>query len=47
MGFSYADLEKYLTLGPGTVPGDLAARIGRLERASDHKRALAPMPPEL
>jgi NAD+ synthase len=47
MGFSYADLERYLTSGPGTVPGGLAARIGRLERASDHKRALAPMPPEL
>lgn len=46
MGFSYADLEKYLTSGPAAVAADLAARIGRLERASDHKRALAPMPPE-
>lgn len=47
MGFSYAELEKYLTSGPGTVPAELAARIGRLERASAHKRALAPMPPEI
>ncbi len=46
MGFSYADLETYLTSGPTAVAADLAARIGRLERASDHKRALAPMPPE-
>ncbi len=46
MGFSYADLEKYLTSGPAAVAADLAARIGRLERDSDHKRALAPMPPE-
>ena len=47
MGFSYADLEKYLSSGPAAVADDLAARIGRLERVSDHKRALAPMPPEL
>lgn len=46
MGFSYADLERYLTSGPAAVPAELAGRIGRLERASDHKRTLAPMPPE-
>ncbi len=45
MGFSYADLETYLTSGAAAVAPELAARIGRLERASDHKRALAPMPP--
>jgi len=47
MGFSYADLETYLTSGASAVAPELAARIGRLERASDHKRALAPMPPEV
>jgi NAD+ synthase len=46
MGFSYAELESYLTSGTGAVTPELAARIGRLRRASDHKRALAPMPPE-
>lgn len=45
MGFSYAELEKYLTAGPSAVLPELAARIESLERASDHKRALAPMPP--
>ncbi len=44
MGFTYADLEKYLTMGPGTVAPALALRIERLERASAHKRALAPSP---
>ena len=45
MGFSYAELERYLTSGAAAVAPDLAARIEGLERASDHKRALAPMPP--
>ncbi len=44
MGFTYADLEKYLTRGPETVAPALALRIERLERASEHKRALAPSP---
>jgi NAD+ synthase len=44
MGFSYADLESYLTQGPATVAPAVALRIERLERASDHKRALPPMP---
>ena len=44
MGFTYADLEAYLTTGPAAVPSELAERIARLERASDHKRALAPAP---
>jgi NAD+ synthase len=44
MGFSYADLEKYLTKGPETVSPALAMRIERLVRASDHKRAPAPSP---
>lgn len=45
MGFSYADLEAYLTSGAAAVAPELAARIGRLEQASGHKRALPPMPP--
>jgi NH3-dependent NAD+ synthetase len=44
MGFTYADLEKYLTNGPEAVSPALAMRIERLVRAADHKRALAPTP---
>jgi NAD+ synthase len=44
MGFTYADLEKYLTIGPDAVSPALAMRIERLIRASDHKRALPPVP---
>jgi NAD+ synthase len=44
MGFTYADLENYLTKGPEGVAPALALRIERLERASEHKRALAPSP---
>ena len=44
MGFTYADLERYLNDGPGTVSPALGLRIERLQRASDHKRALPPMP---
>jgi NAD+ synthase len=44
MGFTYADLENYLTKGPETVSPALAMRIERLIRASEHKRALAPAP---
>jgi NAD+ synthase len=44
MGFSYADLEAYLTQGPAAVAPAVALRIERLERESDHKRALPPMP---
>jgi NH3-dependent NAD+ synthetase len=44
MGFSYADLENYLTKGPDAVAPALALRIERLVRASEHKRALAPTP---
>jgi NAD+ synthase len=45
MGFSYDDLERYLTQGPQAVSPALAMRIERLVRVSEHKRALAPMPP--
>jgi NAD+ synthase len=44
MGFTYADLEGYLTRGPGTVAPALAMRIERLVRATEHKRTLAPTP---
>jgi NAD+ synthase len=44
MGFTYADLENYLTEGPEAVSPALAMRIERLVRASDHKRALPPWP---
>ena len=46
MGFTYADLESYLTSGPGAVSPALGLRVERLARASDHKRALPPIPPE-
>ena len=44
MGFSYADLERYLNEGPAGVSPALGLKIERLQRASDHKRALPPMP---
>jgi NAD+ synthase len=44
MGFSYADLERYLAKGPGAVSPALGLKIERLARASDHKRSLPPMP---
>jgi NAD+ synthase len=44
MGFTYADLESYLTQGPEAVSPALAMRIERLVRTSDHKRSMAPAP---
>ena len=44
MGFSYAELERYLKEGPQDVSPALAMRIERLIRLSDHKRALPPIP---
>jgi NAD+ synthase len=44
MGFSYADLERYLTDGPEGVPPALALRIERLVRQNEHKRAGAVIP---
>jgi NAD+ synthase len=46
MGFTYADLERYLDEGPQGVPPALAMRIERLIRSNEHKRALPPMPDE-
>jgi NAD+ synthase len=44
MGFTYAELENYLTKGAETVSPALAMRIERLIRTSEHKRAMAPTP---
>ncbi|HEY7473461.1 MAG TPA: NAD(+) synthase [Vicinamibacterales bacterium] len=44
MGFTYADLERYLTDGKGSVTPALADQIDRLMHGSEHKRALAPVP---
>jgi len=44
MGFSYADLQRYLEDGPQGVSPALAMRIERLTRASDHKRTMPPVP---
>jgi NAD+ synthase len=45
MGFTYEVLEQYLTQGPAAVPPEIAARIGSLQQASAHKRALPPIGP--
>jgi NAD+ synthase len=44
MGFSYGDLERYLTDGPDGVAPALAMRIERLIRSTEHKRVQALMP---
>jgi NAD+ synthase len=44
MGFTYAELDRYVTDGPDAVSPALAMRIERLVRASEHKRALPPIP---
>jgi NAD+ synthase len=44
MGFTYAELERYLTDGPQGVSPALAMKIERLMRLSEHKRALPPIP---
>ena len=44
IGFSYSDLERYLTNGPDTVAPALAMRIERLIRSTEHKRLQALMP---
>jgi NAD+ synthase len=46
IGFRYAELERYLELGPQDVPPALAMRIERLIRSSEHKRLLPPIPDE-
>jgi NAD+ synthase len=44
MGFTYADLERYLDDGAQAVSPALAMRIERLMRLSEHKRQLPPIP---
>ena len=45
MGFTYAELERYLEDGgPQAVSPALAMRIERLARSSDHKRSMPPLP---
>jgi NAD+ synthase len=44
VGFSYADLERYLKDGPDGVSPALAMRIERLLRNSEHKRSVALIP---
>jgi NAD+ synthase len=44
IGFTYADLERYLEEGPQAVSPALAMKIERLIRSSEHKRQLPPMP---
>jgi NAD+ synthase len=43
MGFTYADLERYLEEGPQGVSPALAMKIERLIRSTEHKRTLPPM----
>ena len=44
MGFTYAELERYVEEGPQAVSPALAVRIERLTRSSDHKRVMPPVP---
>lgn len=46
MGFTYAELERYLDEGPQSVSPALAMKIERLVRTSEHKRCLAATPDE-
>jgi NAD+ synthase len=45
MGFTYAELERFIVDGPSAVAPKTAARIEHLTRISAHKRALPPMAP--
>jgi NAD+ synthase len=46
IGFTYAELDRYLADGPQAVAPALAMKVERLMRASEHKRELPPMPDE-
>lgn len=43
MGFTYAELERYLREGPESLAPALVMKIERLVRASEHKRRLPPV----
>jgi hypothetical protein len=45
MGFTYAELEDFMTKGASAVAKKTADRIQHLIAVSEHKRALPPMPP--
>lgn len=44
MGFTYAELERYLTSGPEAIAPALALRLELMIRATEHKRRLPPTP---
>jgi NAD+ synthase len=44
MGFTYAELEQFITQGPAAVEEKTAQRIQHLATVSEHKRALPPTP---
>ena len=46
IGFTYAELERYLEDGPQAVSPALAMHIERLMRPSEHKRGMPPIPPD-
>jgi NAD+ synthase len=46
MGFTYAELEQFISQGSSAVSAKTAERIQHLVQVSEHKRALPPMPPE-
>jgi NAD+ synthase len=46
IGFTYAELDRYLADGPQAVAPALAMKVERLMRASEHKRELPVMPDE-
>jgi NAD+ synthase len=46
MGFTYADLERYLTRGADGVAPAFALRLERMIRTTEHKSAPLPMPEE-
>ena len=47
MGFTYVELETYLTEGPAAVDPALATLIGRFMRLTEHKRTMPPTPEPL
>jgi NAD+ synthase len=44
MGFTYAEIERYVTDGPDSVAPALALRLERMIRATEHKRYPPPAP---
>ncbi len=44
MGFTYEELDRYVTDGPASVTPAVAMKIERLARAAEHKRTPTPVP---